>query len=171
MHVSRVCVAARDAGRKAGLPPSRLRRYGSPGRSSALTRASGGGKSLAAIIVFSMMIVACGGTTAPAPPVIDTPAGTLTINGTERLGWDQRAADVVELATISYALYVDGTRGVLTGAACEQAIGAAGFACSARLPALSPGSHSLELASFVTDGSLLESPRSGALRVTVVPGQ
>ena len=43
-----------------------------------------------------------------------------------------------------------------------------GFACSARLPTLTAGAHTLELASFITDGSVLESARSAALRVTVV---
>src|SRR5206468_10359800 len=42
------------------------------------------------------------------------------------------------------------------------------FACTAPLPKLSSGSHALEIASFVTDGALLESARSAALRVDVV---
>jgi hypothetical protein len=121
-------------------------------------------------VMVSLTIVACGGNTTPAPPVIDVPAGTQTVNGTERIGWDQRAADAVELATISYAVYVDGARALLAGASCTSAIAAAGFACSAPLPTLSPGAHTLELVSFVTDGAVLESARSGALRLAVVPG-
>ena len=49
-----------------------------------------------------------------------------------------------------------------------QAAAADGFACSARLPTLTAGAHTLELASFITDGSVLESARSAALSVTVV---
>ena len=107
--------------------------------------------------------------TSPAPPVVTPPAGTETINGTERIGWDQRAADTAELAAISYVLYVDGTRTPLTAVTCATQASAAGFACSARLPALSAGSHTLQLASFVTDGTVLESERSASLSVSVVP--
>lgn len=121
------------------------------------------------IVLCCLAIVACDKKTTPAPPVIDTPTGIETINGTERVGWDQRTADAVELATISYAIYVDGTRATLSGVTCASVASAAGFSCSARLPALSVGAHTLELASFVTDGGVLESPRSAALRVTVVP--
>ncbi len=113
------------------------------------------------------MIVACDKKT-PAPPVVDPPAATDTINGTERLGWNQQAPDAVELTTIRYAIYVDGARTELSGVSCASAPTIAGFACSARLPALSAGSHALQLASFVNDGSLLESARSAALTVTVV---
>jgi glucose/arabinose dehydrogenase len=70
---------------------------------------------------------------------------------------------------VRYAIYVDGVRSELAGASCAAAAATAdGFACSARLPTLTAGAHTLELASFVTDSSLLESARSAALRVSVV---
>ena len=96
------------------------------------------------------------------------PPGGETINGNERIGWDQPAADTVELATIRYAIYVDGTRTEASGVTCMTTSTAAGFACSGRLPPLTPGAHTLQLASFVIDGGVLESPRSAALPVTVV---
>jgi aldose sugar dehydrogenase len=105
---------------------------------------------------------------APAPPVVTPPPGSETINGTERIGWDQRAADTAELATMSYVIYVDGTRTPLTAVTCATEASAAGFACSARLPTLSAGSHTLQIASFVTDGTVLESDRSASLNVSVV---
>ena len=95
------------------------------------------------------------------------PAPSETITGNERLGWDQRASDAVELSTFRYAVYVDGTRSELTAATCATASTDGAFACSARLPALSPGAHTIELASFIVDGSVFESARSSALRVTV----
>jgi len=49
------------------------------------------------------------------PPIVDAPATPVTIDGRERIGWDQPASDSVELATISYAIYVDGSRIALTG--------------------------------------------------------
>jgi glucose/arabinose dehydrogenase len=121
-------------------------------------------------LVFSIALVfttACS-RQSPTPPEVTPPSAGETINGTERIGWTQRAADAVELSTVKYAIYVDGTRSELAAASCDTAATANGFACSARLPTLTAGAHTLELASFVNDGSLLESARSAALRVTVV---
>ncbi len=120
------------------------------------------------LILCCIAVLACDKKT-PAPPVIAPPAAGETINGTERLGWDQPAADAIELATFGYAIYVDAARTLLAGVSCASTSSAAGFACSARLPSLSAGSHMLQLASFITDGAVLESPRSAALRVNVVP--
>jgi glucose/arabinose dehydrogenase len=121
------------------------------------------------IVLCCLAAIACDRRSPPAPPVVTPPSGPETINGTERIGWDQRASDAVELAAIGYVLYVDGTRTPLTGVACATDASAAGFACSVRLPALSTGSHTLQIASFVTDGTVLESERSASLSVTVVP--
>jgi glucose/arabinose dehydrogenase len=85
------------------------------------------------------------------------------------VGWDQAAADSIELATFRYALYVDGVRRELTGVTCSNTAAAAGFACQTNLPGLSLGVHTLELATFIVDaGTTLESPRSAPLRVNVV---
>ncbi len=139
-------------------PPSR----------SALRRRHRSRRDRAIASAVALLAAACS-KSSPPPPEVTPPAGSETINGTERLGWTQRAADAVELASVRYAIYVDGVRSELAGASCAAAAAAAdGFACSARLPALTAGAHTLELASFVTDGSLLESARSAALRVTVV---
>ena len=121
------------------------------------------------IVLCCLAVIACDRRSSPAPPVVTPPSGSETINGTERIGWDQRAADTVELAAIGYVLYVDGTRTPLTAVTCATDASAAGFACSTRLPALSRGSHTLQLASFVTDGTVLESERSASLSVTVAP--
>jgi glucose/arabinose dehydrogenase len=103
---------------------------------------------------------------------MEPPPQRETINGMERIGWEQPAADTVELAAIGYVLYVDGTRTGLATTSCATSPTAATspltFACNAQLPALSPGAHTLELASFVNDGGVLESARSVPLLVTVV---
>ena len=88
------------------------------------------------------------------------------ITGRERLGWTQRAQDAAELGTFDYALYVDGSRRVLTGDTCS--VSGSAFACSAPLPPLTPGPHALTLAAFMTiDGTVVESPQSTTLQVTV----
>ena len=69
------------------------------------------------IVLCCLAAIACG-RSSPAPPVVTPPSGNETINGTERIGWDQRAADTVELAAIGYVLYVDGTRTPLTAVTC-----------------------------------------------------
>ncbi|MBI4487426.1 MAG: PQQ-dependent sugar dehydrogenase [Acidobacteria bacterium] len=119
------------------------------------------------LLLCCVAVVAC--KKAPSPPAMDEPGATETINGTERIGWDQRAADAVELAAIRYALYADGARTVLTGVSCATAASAAGFSCGAQLPSLSPGTHTLQLASFIDDGGIFESTRSAPLRVEVTP--
>jgi glucose/arabinose dehydrogenase len=104
------------------------------------------------------------------PPTPSPPAdGSQTIRGTERLGWDQVAVSQAELASFRFAIYVDGTRSEMADTSCGA--GSSGmFACSGRLPAMTPGAHTLELAAFVvTDGDVVESPRSPPLRVTVSP--
>lgn len=104
------------------------------------------------------------------PPVPDSgnPGGDVVLSGGERIAWNQLAGDVIQLALLEYAIYVDGVRTPLTGVSCGTAQTEAGFDCSAALPAMTPGPHVLELASFVS-GPLgpTESPRSVALRVVM----
>jgi glucose/arabinose dehydrogenase len=121
------------------------------------------------VALVSSALVSCGGSSPPSPPVVNPPASNETIKGTERIGWDQPAADAVELATIRYAIYVDDVRSELTGVSCASSAATNGFACTARLPALTAGAHTLQLASFINDGSIREGVRSAPLRVIVVP--
>lgn len=109
-----------------------------------------------------LVCVACG--SKPSPP--QGPGETIT--GRERLGWDQAASSSFTLSTFQYALYVNGARRVLTGVTCDPVPRAEGFGCSAPLPPLTPGAYVIELASF-TDraGTVMESPRSPPMRVTV----
>ena len=107
-----------------------------------------------------------------SPPPTPTPPSSQTeerLTGSERLGWDQQAANGGELASYRYAIYVDGMRSELADVVCGDTEGPQGFACSARLPAIVAGSHTLELAAFVVDGGVLESGRSAGLLVLVAP--
>jgi glucose/arabinose dehydrogenase len=114
-------------------------------------------------LVLLIVLAACGSNT----PNQQQPSGE-QITGNERIGWNQQAIDPTELATFNYAIYVDSVRSELAGSACA-ASAQAGFSCSAPLPKMSPGSHTLELAAYVVDGGILESPRSAPLQVIVSP--
>lgn len=123
----------------------------------------------AAVICAGLAAAACDDPP-PAPDPQPSP-GVEQITGSERLGWDQRAATAAELATFRYLIYMDDTGTEPPDASCADSAGANGFACSARLPAMSAGPHTLALSAFVDDGGRLESPRSAPLNVLVVgPG-
>src|SRR5262249_10350644 len=115
------------------------------------------------IVVLCTLSTACSRT----PPTPEVPAAEEQITGREGIGWDQRAADPVELATFRYALYVDGNRSELSGVTCAASSSNGAYACSARFPSLSVGRHAIQLASFVVDGSILESNRSATLNIIV----
>ena len=104
----------------------------------------------------------------PQPPQ-QVPPSAERITGSERLGWTQQATDQVELAGFKYAIYVDGARSQLAGVSCPSTGSSAGFECSAPLPKMSAGSHTLNLAAYIDSGTVLESERSVPLLVIVSP--
>ena len=111
--------------------------------------------------------IGCGGSNNPPAPGGSSGNGD-TITGRERIGWTQTAETPGDLAAYRYALYVDGQRRVLEGETCSTGSGGTVADCSAPLPGLSPGSHTLELVSFVmSGGEVLESARTPVLRITV----
>jgi hypothetical protein len=111
--------------------------------------------------VACLALAGCGG---GAPP---PPNSSESITGAERFGWDQPAADAAELATFKYALYVDDVRSEATDVSCTPGASAGRFACTARLPPMSPGGHNIQVASFVVEGGAVkESARSPVVRVT-----
>ncbi|HUP39479.1 MAG TPA: PQQ-dependent sugar dehydrogenase [Vicinamibacterales bacterium] len=118
------------------------------------------------ILLIALACVCVEGCKRKEPETSDPGAtsGEVRVAIGDRLGWTQQAADSTELASYQFALYVDGARTTLTGVNCASSGSA--FECSVILPALTPGTHTLELASFVTDDSrIAESARSAALRV------
>jgi aldose sugar dehydrogenase len=115
--------------------------------------------------LLALAIAACA--KSPEPPVV-TPGPAENVTGTERLAWNQAAADSGELSTFHYAIYIDGVRAELAGASCQPPSSptSLAFDCLAPLPAMPAGTHTLELAAFiVVNGSPLESPRSASLQV------
>ncbi len=108
------------------------------------------------------------GSTPPPPADSPAPAAGQTISGLERVGWDQQAREADEIATLGFALYVDGARHEIADAVCTPVTGSEQFACTGRLPPMVNGPHTLEVASFRTSGGeAVESPRSPPLRVVV----
>lgn len=116
-------------------------------------------------LVAACLLTAC--TKTPPPPGAQPPNTGEPIRGNERVGWDQEATDSAALNGFRYVIYVDGARSELTSVSCANSASAAGFACTAALPRMASGRHSLELASFTDNGELLESPRSPAFVVVV----
>ena len=117
----------------------------------------------AAFAVLALSVAACRRST-PEPPGV-TPGPVESVVGTERLGWSQRAADRTELSEFGYAVYVDDVRTELTGVDCTPSSTAGTFACSAPLPPMTDGMHTLQLAALVVDREVLESARSASLQV------
>jgi aldose sugar dehydrogenase len=111
--------------------------------------------------------LACGGSPSPPSTGNPPPGGGDQVTGRERLGWTQTASSSADLAAFRYASYVDtNNRAELSEVSCAPS--GDGFACSSRMPSMSAGSHTIELVSFVVDsGTIVESPRSAALRVTM----
>ena len=119
------------------------------------------------LVLSLLAAAACGGDGDSSPPSSPPPSGSGdTVTGRERFGWTQ-AASASDAGVLQFAAYVDGTRRVLEGVACSG--GSSGtLECSAPLPAMSPGSHMLELAAFYQSGdSVIEGPRTPALQLRV----
>ncbi len=117
------------------------------------------------LIVVLLGAAACNRTPSNQSPPGSDPGQTIT--GREHLGWDQAANDAVELGAFHYALYIDDQRNELASS-CDTAPPAGPYSCSAPLPHMNPGSHTLQMATFLIDaGTVLESARTDPFRVTV----
>lgn len=122
--------------------------------------------SNAAFVTALFAVSGCGDSKPPASP--PATGGGSTITGRERIGWTQTAGSGGDFALFDYALYVDGGRRVLEGDSCTATSVETTMECSAQLPSMTAGQHTLELAVFVVSGeTVVESPRSPALQVTV----
>jgi hypothetical protein len=86
-------------------------------------------------------------TPSPAPVPSPSPGGggaAIPINGGERIAWIQDAESLAAARAFNFVVYVDGARSSLAGVSCADASGQA--ECSAPLPRLSSGRHTLEIA-------------------------
>ena len=125
-------------------------------------------RRLACIVLLGIVAGGCQKkTTPPAPSPGDGGSQGGTITGQERIGWDQLASDATELGTFRYAIYVDGNRSEVADVTCGAGASAVAFSCNGKLPTMSSGAHTLELATFIVSGGVLESAKSQSIRVTV----
>ena len=122
-------------------------------------------KVLFACLVAALAL-ACGGSSSDSAGPSQSGSGATA--GGPKLAWDQFAPSADELRRYSYVLYVDGTPVPLSGTACGPlAAEARTAACTAPLPTMSPGQHTLEMATRVTEnGVVLESARSAPIPYT-----
>jgi hypothetical protein len=104
-----------------------------------------------------------------------TPADAQTQVATvERIHFDQAAESLAEAQSFRYTAYFDGaSTGVGLAAPC--ALVAAVIHCTADLPALTPGAHTLQIsaARVLDDGTVAESPKTApyAFVLVVAPAQ
>jgi len=90
----------------------------------------------------------------------------IIIGGNERFAWDQAAADDAEIATFRYIAYVDGNAVDMSGQSCVPSSPGM-YTCTAPLPPLSIGFHTVDIAAAV-NGSSVQSGRSNPLLLLVV---
>ena len=114
-------------------------------------------------------VAGCDNKKEPETPDPGNPSGEVRVMPGARLGWRQPAVDAAQASSFQYALYIDGARTMLAGVTCSETPSEAGFDCSAVLPTMTAGTHTLELSAVTMDGSAtLESGRSAPLRVVAV---
>src|SRR5215510_13144109 len=102
-------------------------------------------------LVVALVATACGGNDSPptAPTTGSQPptssGGPINVTGTEKIGWSQ-PADASQMAGYQYLGYVDNVPQVLVNASCGNTPTDGAFPCTASLPRMSAGLHTLELA-------------------------
>lgn len=118
------------------------------------------GAAAFAIVATAIVLSGCGGGSSPSPrdPVTDAPLvpGAIAVNGSERLAWSQMG----DVPNLRFVAYVDGNPVSLEAAGCS---GAPEADCSAPLPPLTTGVHTIAVAAISAAG--LEGPRSDAITV------
>jgi hypothetical protein len=112
----------------------------------------------AGVLLFVLTFVALQDTVSLVP---------IVVKGSERLAWDQPADHGVRAATYSFIAYVDGEIAELQGQSCRRSSPEAVFSCSAPLPPLSVGTHTIHIVRATARRSALIG-RSNTLRVLVV---
>jgi hypothetical protein len=103
------------------------------------------------------------GSVAPFPAVVVPPAPPVLVTGSSRIGWIQPNQTVAQATAGVSTLYTDTVGKALTGVVCV--VTGADTACSAPLPALTPGAHALAL-TYRVNAAGVESAKSNIINVT-----
>ncbi len=114
---------------------------------------------VAVTLLAALVTSACGGNSPAPPPAAPAPApvpGATQVTGRERLAWEQGDTG----APLSFRVYIDGAGATLGSVSCVLA--GTESACSAPLPPMSDGVHTLELAAVDTTSGI-EGLRSATL--------
>lgn len=127
--------------------------------------------------VIALCVSACGGDSQPATAPSSSSSGSsssgssssgvINVSGTEKIGWDQTATSASQLSAYQYLGFVDNVPQVLANAACGSTSTNGTFPCTASLPAMSTGMHTLQLAAQETTGAQRISTLSAAIQVNV----
>lgn len=116
---------------------------------------------LAGTAVVALALSSCGGGSRPSPPPPaagpTTPPGVTRVTGSERIAWSQSG----DLAGLRFLAYVDGNTAALDQASCN-----ASGECTSPLPAMTDGTHTVEMAAVSAAGQT--SGRSAALTLEKV---
>jgi hypothetical protein len=123
---------------------------------------------LASALSILVLAAACGGDSGNGSDQPPASGDVIQLRGGERLAWEQSAPSFAAL-TISYTftLFTDNQPSALPGVDCIPSPTANGFPCSAPIPRLNAGRHSLSVAANVGRD---QSPRSPELLVQVSSG-
>lgn len=98
-------------------------------------------------LVLVISPYACG-PPASTPSTSSSTTAPQTTTNPQHLSWSQAAVSDAEMASIQFAIYIDGSRSELAGSSCAASATQGIYDCIAPLPTLTPGSHTLQMASY-----------------------
>ena len=133
-------------------------------------------RSRPALALLVALVAACGRTSTTPPndnpgPVTPPggqppPSGPVTVTGNERIGWEQDVSAGGNIREYQFIVFVDARRTTLPDVQCSSTAGPSGHTCSAQLPYMTEGRHTLRIvASRPVDGREPTSDRSEELIV------
>jgi glucose/arabinose dehydrogenase len=118
------------------------------------------------VLLCAAASAACDGGSSSSSSSSSSDAGQ-PVTGRERIGWTQAALSLSDASLFQFAAYVDGARRALESVTCAPGSGDS-VECSAPMPTLTAGRHTIEIVAFITSGSdVLESARSSPLQLNV----
>ena len=98
-----------------------------------------------ALPILAVVLAACAACSGDNSHPSDVPVQRIV--GNERIGWDQPAQTFEDLDKLTYQISVDDAPSDLADVKCTPPVGPQGFACTGKLPTMTPGPHVLRIAS------------------------